>query len=153
MSSPGFPTLNIDVSARRGERYVAFLAIGLALVGATLLIQQSVVGAAAAACISVFIACVLSRAGWLGGARSIRRLVWQSEGQFLLTNERGDRLTCELGTSSRVTAHAVWLDWVQRGVPPLLLFSGDVPDVDFRRLVVRLRLTAHSDIRGVGDES
>ena len=153
MSSPAYPTLNIDVSARRGERYVAFIAVGLAVCAAAMLFAQSPIIGTVASASTVIITRALMRSGWFGGPRSIARLVWQSEGQWLLTNKRGDQLTCELAGSSRVTPHVVWLDWVQRRVPPVLLLPGDVADVDFRRLVVRLRLTHHSDVRGVVDES
>jgi hypothetical protein len=141
MSSPDFPTLHLDVSARRTERALALVVLSLAVLATFLLFQQSFVTIAIAAlCSTLTIGIAFRRFGWLGGARRLTRVVCQPDGQWVLSDVGGRRIECELKSSSRITARALWLEWTGGGGPPLLLLAGDVPAADFRRLVVRLRL-------------
>jgi hypothetical protein len=141
MSSPDFPTLHLDVSARRAERALALAVLTLAVLATLLLFHQSfAMVAIAAACSTLAIGVALCRLGWLGGARRLTRVVCQPDSQWILSDAGGRRIECELKASSRITARALWLEWTGQAGPPLLLLPGDVPTADFRRLVVRLRL-------------
>jgi hypothetical protein len=141
MSSPDFPTLHLDVSARRTERALALVVLSLAVLATFLLFQQSFVRIAVAAlCSTLAIGIAFRLLGWLGGARQLTRVVCQPDGQWVLSDAGGRRIECELKSSSRITGSALWLEWTGRTGPPLLLLNGDVPAADFRRLVVRLRL-------------
>jgi hypothetical protein len=141
MSSPDFPTLHLDVSARRAERALAIAVLTLALLATLLLLQQSFATfAIAALCGTLAMASSFRLLGWLGGERRLTRLACQPDGQWVLSDAGGRRIECELKASSRITSRALWLEWAERAGPPLLLLAGDVPPADFRRLVVRLRL-------------
>jgi hypothetical protein len=144
MSSPDFPTLHLDVSARRAERAFALALLTLAVLATFLLFQQSLATVAIAGlCATLAIGVTFRRLGWLGGTRRLTRVACQPDGQWVLSDVSGRRIECELKPSSRITARALWLEWTGPA-GPLLLLSGDVPAADFRRLVVRLRLGALS---------
>jgi hypothetical protein len=141
MSSPDFPTLHLDVSARRAERALAVAVLTLAALATFLLFQQSFATIATAAlCGTLAIGFAFRLLGWLGGPRRLTRVVCQPDGQWVLSDTSGRRIECELKPSSRITTRALWLEWTGRLGPPLLLMAGDLPAADFRRLVMRLRL-------------
>ena len=141
MSSPDFPTLHLDVSARRVEPALALAVLTISLLATFLLFRQSFATfAMAALCGTLTVGGAFRLFGWLGGARRLTRIVCQSDGHWVLSDAGGRRSECELKPSSRITAQALWLEWTSRAGPPLLLLPGDVPREDFRRLVVRLRL-------------
>jgi hypothetical protein len=88
------------------------------------------------------------KAGWLGGRLRLRRIAWQVDGGWLLTDFSGATRQAELRGDSRLGAGCAWLRWdVQRGAGwlwartcTLLLVPGDVSAPDLRRLRVRLRI-------------
>ena len=153
MSSPGSPTLELDVAARRTEKRVAWFAIVAAaaapcLIGASWqIVLLSIV--AAAACRQGF-----QHAGWLGGAQSLRHITWRPEGHWLLKDVQGREFEATLRADSRLLARLVWLRWnaadqvrdgrtpgiVRGGTRSMLLSLGDIPEPQLRRLRVRLRL-------------
>jgi len=139
MSSPVFPTLNLDVGGRRADRWLAIAVLITTPVALTLLKQPLAVAIALMAGATVALAAGFRLAGWLGGPRRIVRIVCQSDGHWVLS-DAADRVSeCALSGASRVTPFAVWLWWQGRS-QPLFLLPGDLPTADFRRLVVRLRL-------------
>jgi hypothetical protein len=152
MSSPDFPTLHLDVSARRVEPALALAVLILALLATFLLFRQSsATFAIAALCGTLVVGGALRLFGWLGGARRLTQIVCQPDGYWVLSDAGGRRIECELKPSSRITAQALWLEWTSRAAPPLLLLPGDVPPADFRRLVVRLRLGCLSPKAAIHD--
>jgi hypothetical protein len=141
MSSPGFPTLNLDVSARRAERATA-IAILMAILATLSLLQQPVATVATVMlCAAVSIGCGFHFIGWIGGPNRLTRIACEPDGRWLLCDAGGRTSEVVLSGASRVTPFALWLEWVDRKGRPLLLLPGDVSSVDFRRLVVRLRLS------------
>lgn len=142
MSSPGSPSINLDVRARRAEPAVVAFAIAATLCGLAFSNESIFSVILAAACLLTSVVGLFYTVGWLGGPRRLTRIVWQAEGGWLLCDAGGMTHACELSGASRVTPYVAWLCWTGRWTRPLLLVSGDVPDADFRRLVVRLRLDA-----------
>jgi hypothetical protein len=140
MSSPGSPTLNIDVSARRAERVLA-TAILMAVVAAVSLLQQPIaIVATVALCAAVSIGGGFHLIGWIGGPNRLTRIACDPDGHWFLSDAGGRTIEVVLSGTSRVTSSALWLEWVGRKGRPLLLLPDDVSSVAFRRLVVRLRL-------------
>ena len=153
MSSPSSPTLSLDLRERRWDARVAIAASFAAATAPWLLVR--VVGWPAVACSSllILVICVVGfhRANWLGPKRLVRA-VWQSDGCWLLTETSGRTYMAMLAASTRMSPFAIWLrwesqdsfdaaEWMRRGqVATLLLFRGDLPTSDFRRLLVRLRM-------------
>lgn len=146
MSSHGSPTLASDLRARRGEKACAivFIALGSfapALAGpiAGPWLKVACVGALACVLVAAF-----RGAGWLGGGWSLSRIVWRGDGSWALTFHNGRQVEATLEAGARMSPVAIWLRWRLTGPAPrrrsLLLIPGDVPDGDFRRLLVRLRL-------------
>ncbi|HVF15746.1 MAG TPA: hypothetical protein VNA21_02515, partial [Steroidobacteraceae bacterium] len=87
MSSPDFPTLHLDLSARRAERGLATAILTLAVLVTFLLFQQSLaVIAIAALCSTLVIGLAFRQLGWLGGARRLTRVVCQPDGQWVLSD-------------------------------------------------------------------
>ena len=72
------------------------------------------------------------------------RIVWRGDGHWALTFHNGRQVEAILEAGARMSPIAIWLRWGLTGPAPrrrsLLLIPGDVPDGDFRRLLVRLRL-------------
>lgn len=85
--------------------------------------------------------------GWFGGSAGLTRIACQPDGRWALTDGSGRTMDAELAAGSRITSFALWLEWRGRVGRPLLLLPGDVPAEDFRRLVVRLRLSATPETR------
>jgi hypothetical protein len=140
MSSPGLPLLPIDVAARRGERCVAL---------ATLLMVSLAIGhwdlpgvarAGGAAVVVLAMAYGFAALGWIGGQRRLARIVCRPDGRWALCEAGGRVVDAELTDASRISPSAVWLCWNVRRFRPLLLVRGDIPDTDFRRLLVRLHV-------------
>lgn len=157
MSSPGLPTLVLDLRRRRGERLVASGA--LLLVALSALSLLSIMGVwvillMLAVCLPL-IAIGFWRAGWFGGAHSLVRITWGSDGRWRLACATGEELDGELLPQTRMSPVAIWLRWSvslpaapvprlgrsqTRRTGTLLLFPGDLSRADYRRLLVRLRL-------------
>ena len=139
MSSPGLPTLTIDVAARRTERR---------LVVATLLIVPFAMwqsGLPSAGVLVTFvIACGFVALGWVGGRSRIARIVCRPDGRWSLCEASGRVIDADLSMASRASPHAVWLRW-HASRRALLLVRGDIPDNEFRRLLVRLRVAPFPD--------
>lgn len=146
MSSPGLPTLELDVRPRRAEPCLASLAICIAgaapwlaghgwkhLLLAVVAMTGCIVG--------------LRLAGWLGGLRRIDRIAWRADGTWQLTDAGGRCYEAVLRTDSRVAASMLWLRWdarsgaaAKRTRRSMWLTAQDVPQQQLRRLGVRLRL-------------
>lgn len=147
MSSPGSPTLDLDVRPRRAERRVAVVSILLSALAPSLVPTTGLaVGAALVMTAAAAAACValtwagFRAAGWLGGSRRIVRVSWQADGQWWLTDDRRNAFPAELRSDTRVGTGWVWLRWNAEGVRSMLLIQGDVSDAELRRLCLRLRL-------------
>jgi hypothetical protein len=152
MSSTGLPTLTIDVTTRRGERFIAGVVL-LLVITAVLQLQHPVATLALiAACALMSVAGGCMMLGWIGGDRRIARIVCQPDGRWVLCEASGRTVEHQLSGASRASNHAVWLQWQGTISRPLLLLSGDIPAADFRRLVMRLRLT-RTQTRNEQDES
>lgn len=89
--------------------------------------------------------------GWLGGPSRLARIACQPDGRWMLSDVAGRTIDTELAPGSRVTPLGLWLEWKGRPGRPLLLLPGDIPPADFRRLVVRLRLSAIPERRSPRD--
>jgi hypothetical protein len=140
MSSTGFPTLAIDVTARRSERFIGVAVLLLALAAIFQLQRPLAILTFIAACALMSIAGGFLMLGWLGGGRRVARIVCQADGRWVLCDSSGRATERELSGACRVSSHAIWLQWQGGICRPLLLLPGDVSATDFRRLVVRLRL-------------
>jgi hypothetical protein len=143
----------IDVRARRAERLLGVLGL-CGVVGAGVLLYPPVSTLVASFFIVVTAAVIagLWLQGWLGGVRRLARIAWLPDGQWQLRDARHTDVVAELRGDSRVGAHWLWLRWNadsawRRRQPSMLLIRGDIPDGDLRRLIVRLRLDAHSHPR------
>lgn len=130
------------------EKRVALLAIGVAAVAPWLTAQGwETLPFAVAAAISCWLG--FRRAGWLEGARRIVRVSWRAEGQWLLTDVQGREYEAVLRADTRVTIGVIWLRWSTQaaeagregGTRTMLLTLGDIPQLQLRRLGVRLRLS------------
>jgi hypothetical protein len=141
MSSPDFPTLNLDVSTRRAERAVAGFTFISSVAALGLLQLPTVTVAAVMVCAAIGIGLGFGAIGWLGGPRRLTRISWQPDGIWLLNDAAGRTMEARLSGASRVTPAVLWLRWSGRAGTPLLLTRGDVASEEFRRLVVRLRLS------------
>lgn len=98
--------------------------------------------AAVGPCAIALVALGFRHIGWFGGPDSLAWIVCQPDGRWALSDAAGRTVEAQLAAGSRVTACALWLEWQGRPGRPLLLLPGDVPTPDFRRLVVRLQLSA-----------
>jgi len=141
MSSPDFPTLNLDVRTRRAERAVAGFTFISSVASLGLLQQPPITVAAVMMCAAMGIGLGFRAIGWIGGARRLTRISWQPDGTWLLSDAAGRTIEARLSGASRVTPSVLWLRWSGRAGTPLLLARGDVSSDEFRRLVVRLRLS------------
>jgi hypothetical protein len=140
MSSPGLPLLPIDVAARRGERCVTFAALLMVSLAIAHWDLPAAVRAGVAAVVVLGVAYGFAVLGWLGGQRGLARIVCRPDGRWVLCETGGRVIDAELTDASRISPGAVWLCWNVRRFRPLLLVRGDIPDTDFRRLLVRLRV-------------
>ncbi len=150
MSSPGCPTLVLDLRSRRFDRRLVLTLAAIASCAPALLVHLCGVAVALGAALLIFGTCVLAliRAGWVG-PRSLIRAAWQPEGHWILTEPSGRSVTAALQPSARMSPFAVWLRWtvVEEETTPacgaspvVLLTRWDLPAHDFRRLLVRLRI-------------
>jgi hypothetical protein len=146
MSSHGSPTLAFDLRTRRSERVCAILLIALAAVAPALAgpILDPGLRLPCAIALSGVLTAAFRWSGWLGGGKSLDGMVWRGDGVWLLTFQDGRQAEATLEGSTRMSPAAVWLRWKFEGLRPrwrsLLLIPGDLPEADFRRLLVRLRL-------------
>ena len=156
MSSHGLPTLTFDLHSLRAQRYVATGAVSLAAVACVLF--RGTIGWSLNILVCFMtgsvIAAAFHRAGWLGRRHCLTRITWRSDGCWIVTDARGHNFEAALRPDSRMSPHIIWLCWliqdshdVRRQWNPwrrlqssLLLVRGDVPQGDFRRLLVRLRV-------------
>jgi hypothetical protein len=142
MSSRNSPTLILDVRLRRTERYVAVFALVASGCGAALLETPYAlaVGVLGVALVGVG----LWRAGWLGSRHRLTSVSWQADGSWLLAESGKNIVRGELAGDSRLTRGGAWLRWrTERGLRrSLLLTRADVPEMELRRLLARLRIEA-----------
>jgi hypothetical protein len=139
--------MTIDVRARRAERLLALFAL-LATAFAVALL--SVFPPLQAAVLSVLAASLVGwgwwRQGWLGGRSRLAAVSWLPDERWLLTDDRRISVLADLRADSRIGSHWLWLQWdtdpsSQRPRRrSMLLFHGDIPADELRRLTVRLRL-------------
>ena len=146
MSSPGYPSLEIE--RRAGGEYAIVASVLLVLAVVPWLITAVPAAAALSlGCCSLGFA-GFRRVGWLGGQRALRAAVWTSEGEWRLIDTRGRAWTATLQGGSWVSSSVIWLRFqASSGVRQLLLVGPGDHIETFRRLVARLRLTsrdAHS---------
>jgi hypothetical protein len=80
------------------------------------------------------------QAGWLRGARRIERVIWTSEGDWLLIDAAGGKREVRLAADTRIGPGCVWLSWQTSRPCTLLLLPCDVAADQLRRLSVRLRI-------------
>ena len=147
MSSHGLPTLFLDVCGRRADRAVAVFMLVLAIVVSIQLPLPVATLAVIVPGVALALGLGFLFIGWLGGPGRLARIACQPDGRWMLSDGAGRTVEAELAPGSRVTPFALWLEWKGRPGRPLLLLSGDVAATDFRRLVVRLRLSAGSQRR------
>lgn len=142
-SSAGFPTLAVDARRRRVGRLIAVLVLLLAA-GSPALMAGSIglgVVLSGTAAVLIVLWAGLVGAGWLG-SRQITRVVWQADGRWLLTDERGRDYEATLRPDTRMSTNFIWLRWdlpTVRGAS-MLLAAGDASADELRRLRVRLKL-------------
>jgi hypothetical protein len=153
MSSPGLPTLNLDVRARRAERLVAVSILVATVAGMSLLERPTAAIVLVSLCAAAILALGFRLIGWIDGPRRLTRIACQPDGLWELIEAGGRTSQARLSPASRVTPFVLWLEWSGRAGRPLLLLQGDVPSVEFRRLVVRLRLCDRLIPAGADDES
>lgn len=139
MSSQGSPRLELDLRQRRWERRVAWLALVLGPASFLLTAPRPAAFGYALA-MALLVAGGLLRSGWIGDRERIQRVVWSSDGRWLLTDARGRLFEATLRADSRVGDGFVWLRWNANQTRSMLLVSGDVAAADLRQLIVRLRL-------------
>jgi hypothetical protein len=139
MSSPGLPTLTIDIAARRGERRIAVATLFIVPCAVAQWGLSSAALAGVGALVVVALAYGFIALGWVGGGSRLTRIVCRSDGTWSLCEASGQRVETDLTTASRISPQALWLRWDARR-PPLLLLRGDIPDNEFRQLLVRLRV-------------
>ncbi|MBB6091794.1 hypothetical protein HNQ60_000640 [Povalibacter uvarum] len=146
MSSHGSPTLASDLRTRRAESACAALLIALGSSAPALIGPLATTGLkiTCAVALAAVLAVAFRRAGWLGGGGALTRMVWRGDGGWTLTFRSGRQVEAALDGSTRMSPAAIWLHWALDGAGPrtrsLLLIPGDLPETDFRRLLVRLRL-------------
>jgi hypothetical protein len=157
MSSHGSPTLVLELRQARSQQAVALSF--LILVGlAPFLVFRTVspfLAIASDMAVLAVLAITFRMVGWLGGVRSLSRVVWRSDGVWRLIEAGGGEFEGRLLPTSRMSPVAIWLQWLPEPASPtdvrpryrswvrtraLLLLPCDLPDADFRRLLVRLRL-------------
>lgn len=141
MSLPGSPRLDLDVRLRRAERWIAVSALALALCLPALWLSTPLAFAGGVP-LALLLAAGFHRAGWLAGDRRIARMVWSSEGEWLLLDSAGRAHTAELCADTRIGPSALWLRWQSptAATRSMLLLPGDMPRHQLRRLSVRLRI-------------
>jgi hypothetical protein len=156
MSSHGSPTLVLELRQARTQGVVAlslliFISLAPLLVLGT--VNPFLVLPVHLAVVAV-LAITFRMAGWLGGAGSLSRVIWRSDGVWRLIEAGGGEFEGRLRATSRMSPVAIWLQWAPLPASPtdrpgfrpwrrtrtLLLLPRDLPDADFRRLLVRLRL-------------
>lgn len=157
MSSHGSPTLVLELRQARSQRAVALcflILVGLAPFLAFRPLNPLLVIPADLAVLAA-LTITFRMAGWLGGIRSLSRVIWRSDGVWRLVDASGGEIEGRLLPTSRMSPVAIWLQWTREPASPtdvrprfrswsrgrtLLLLPSDLPDTDFRRLLVRLRL-------------
>lgn len=142
--------MTIDVRGRRTERLLGIVALVAVAVASALLpwstpLQAAVFAAGAAAVVLLG----LWRQGWLGGEHRLTTLSWLPDGRWLLADARHPSMPADLLGGSRVGSRWLWLRWNvtdsrRSYCRSMLLVHGDIPALDLRRLVVRLRLQSHA---------
>lgn len=141
MSSPGSPRLDIQVHERRAERWIAAVGSILALLLPWLMALPS---SAITLTMGLLAGCIVAagfyHAGWWCGPRRIQRVIWDSEGRWLLVDARGREREACLAAETRTALGCVWLRWQTTAPRSLLLLPCDVPTAELRRLSVRLRI-------------
>jgi hypothetical protein len=148
MSLQGSPRLELDVRRRRWEPRVAWLALVVAPLTSLSMLPQPA-ATICAALTPLLVALGLWRTGWIGQRERIQRIVWSSQGRWLLEDGQGRSCEGVLRADTRVGGGFVWLRWNANRTRSMLLVSGDMDDDELRRLRMRLRLegvrTLHPD--------
>lgn len=151
MSSQDSPTLDLDVRSRRTESRVGLLTLALASMAPALLPIDLWAQMLLIVSCGIVIAVGFWQAGWWG-SRRVQRMVWRSDGRWLVMRRSGPPLEVSLLPQSRRGPGCVWLRWQQvpgvdsdtvsrfsrRSRHAMLLCNGDLPTAEWRRLRVRL---------------
>jgi hypothetical protein len=161
MLSRGLPTLDLDVRSRRIESLAAWLTLALGAV-APLLLQVDLWMRAVLIVLSASVIAIgFRQAGWWGPYRLLR-IVWLSDGRWMLSRRDGPPVEVRLLPDSRRAPACVWLRWQREqspvsfgsasrharsgfGLPSryaMLLGNGDLPAAEWRRLRMRLAIAA-----------
>jgi hypothetical protein len=139
MSSPGSPTLDLDVHNRRTERLIACVTIAMAMISPWLIhplgsLQLALLSTTATS----LVAAGLWRLGWIGQRHRLDRIVWLADGRWLLSTGSGERIEAELSHTTRRGRTFAWLRWRAPHRYSMLLLRGDLAGSELRRLLVRL---------------
>ncbi len=145
MSLQDSPTLDLDVRSRRTESRVVLLTLALASMAPALLPIDLWAQALLIVSSGIVIAVGFWQAGWWG-SRRVQRMVWRSDGRWLVMRRSGPPLEVNLLPQSRRGPGCVWLRWQQLAVSrfsrrsryAMLLCNGDLATAEWRRLRVRL---------------
>lgn len=139
MSSPGSPTLELDVRFRRTERLIACVAIAAAMTSPWLIqalepLHLALLSIGAASLLAVG----FWRLGWIGQRHRLGRIAWLADGRWLLNTGSGERVEAELSHTTRRGRTFAWLRWQAPHRYSMLLVRGDLAGSELRRLLVRL---------------
>jgi hypothetical protein len=140
MSSHASPPLVLEVGGRRADRRgVALLLALTVLVVAVAWLQGAALGLGLCLATAGVLGYGLWRARWFG-VRRLSRIAWLADGRWELVDASGQVLEASLRGDTRVGSHYVWLRWNADVARSMLLFRGDLTEVELRRLIVRLRI-------------
>jgi hypothetical protein len=141
---PSSPAFNLDLSKHRIPRIFAWVTIfAAAVVPAFITAAPLIVRILGAVSAVLLLVRSYRRAGWIHGPRSLQFAVWDADGRWFLSRA-GKTWEARLRGDSWVSAHVLLLRWeVEEGSirrTTVLLTPIDLGPVDFRRLLVRLRV-------------
>ena len=113
MSSQGSPTLDLDVGSRHIESVVVVLTLAFAILAPLLLRLAPLAQVGADRAWRYVIGGGFWWAGWWG-ERRILRIVWQSDGRWMLSSRSAAPVEVRLLPASRRGPGCVWLRWRER---------------------------------------
>lgn len=145
MSSPGWPSLEIERSARSQVAVVASVLIAVTAVPGIYSLLFASLSPSAAAATALSAACFASlsfwRIGWLGGRRAVHSARWVDESEWRIRGQTGVEWPATLSSATRVMGSVLWLRFdTPDGQRHLLFVGSDLAPEPRRRLVARLRV-------------
>jgi hypothetical protein len=117
MSSPGLPTLTLDIAGRRGERAVVASTLCLLLIAILESSLPAIARGIVGACACVATIAGFAMLGWITGKRRLTRIVCQPDGRWALCEASGTVTQAALSSASRVSTRVLWLRWNARSSP------------------------------------